>query len=344
MAHNTFFCIDGHTCGNPVRLVAGGAPHIAAGSMFERRQKFLAEFDWIRTGLMFEPRGHDMMSGTILYPPSSEDYDVGVLYIETTGCLPMCGHGTIGTVTMAIEEGLLKPKTPGVARLETPAGLVLAEYRMDGEHVASVKLTNVPSFLAEENLTIDCPELGELTFDVSYGGNFYAIVEPQANFAGVGSVPIEQLVSISPKLREALNECYQVAHPENPEIKGITHIQWTGPASDERADARNAVFYGDKAIDRSPCGTGTSARMAQLFAKGKLNVGDSFVHESVIGSLFTGGVKEAVSVGGKSGIIPTIEGWAVKTGTSTITLDERDPYMTGFSVMGLGVKTYPRPA
>ncbi|NVK34502.1 MAG: 4-hydroxyproline epimerase [Rhodobacteraceae bacterium] len=343
MPHHTFFCIDGHTCGNPVRLVAAGGPDINAESMFERRQKFVAEYDWIRTGLMFEPRGHDMMSGSILYPPSSDAFDVGVLYIETSGCLPMCGHGTIGTVTMAIEEGLLKPKVPGIARLETPAGLVTAEYKMEGDHVTSVTLTNVSSFLAENDLTIQCPELGDLRVDVAYGGNFYAIIEPQENFAGVGDVSIEQLISISPKLRDALNEKYLIAHPENPEIKGITHIQWTGAPCDERADARNAVFYGDKAIDRSPCGTGTSARMAQLFAKGKLQVGQSFVHESVIGSLFVGGVKEAVTVGTKQGITPTIEGWAIKTGTSTITLDERDPYMSGFSVMGTGVKIYPRP-
>ncbi|MEP0232215.1 4-hydroxyproline epimerase [Roseibium sp.] len=343
MARHTFFCIDGHTCGNPVRLVAGGAPQLAMGSMFERRQSFVRDYDWIRTGLMFEPRGHDMMSGSILYPPSSDAYDVGVLYIETTGCLPMCGHGTIGTVTMAIEEGLLVPKTSGQARLETPAGLVLADYTMDGEYVSSVKLTNVPSFLAAEGLEVECPEFGPLVCDVAYGGNFYAIFEPQKNFAGVGSVSVDQLVAVSPRLRDALNEAFDICHPENPEIRGVSHIQWTGPAQDPQADARNAVFYGDKAIDRSPCGTGTSARMAQLFAKGKLKVGDRFVHESVIGSLFTGGVKADVLVGTKRGIIPTIEGWAVKTGTSTITLDERDPYMTGFSVTGTGVKRYPRP-
>ncbi|MTH95295.1 4-hydroxyproline epimerase [Roseibium sp. RKSG952] len=343
MARHTFFCIDGHTCGNPVRLVAGGGPQIEAASMFERRKKFMADYDWIRTGLMFEPRGHDMMSGSILYPPSSEAYDAGVLYIETSGCLPMCGHGTIGTVTMAIEEGLLSPKTPGLARLETPAGLVLADYTMDGDHVSSVKLTNVPAFLAADNLEIECKELGRLRFDVAYGGNFYAIIEPQDNFAGVGSVPIDQLVAISPALRAAINESFDMVHPENPDICGVTHIQWTGPATNGTADARNAVFYGDKAIDRSPCGTGTSARMAQLHARGQLKTGQSFVHESVIGSLFKGGIREEIRIGNKTGIVPTIEGWAIKTGISTIVLDERDPYMAGFSVTGTGAKHYPRP-
>jgi 4-hydroxyproline epimerase len=343
MARHTFFCIDGHTCGNPVRLVAGGGPLLSGDSMLARRADFLSRYDWIRTGLMFEPRGHDMMSGSILYPPTREDCDIGVLYIETSGCLPMCGHGTIGTVTMAIEEGLLAPRTPGTARLETPAGLVLADYAMEDGFVTSVKLTNVPSFLAARDLEIDCPELGRIVFDVAYGGNFYAIVEPQKNFPGVGSIEVDKLVAISPLLRKVLNETFEMVHPLDERIRGITHVQWTGPATQAGADARNAVFYGDKAIDRSPCGTGTSARLAQLHARGRLKVGDSFVHESVIGSLFRGGVKEETRVGDLPAIVPTIEGWAVKTGTSTITLDERDPYMAGFSVTGTGVKLHPRP-
>ncbi|MAA98177.1 MAG: hydroxyproline-2-epimerase [Stappia sp.] len=343
MARHTFFCIDGHTCGNPVRLVAGGGPLLSGDSMLARRADFLARFDWIRTGLMFEPRGHDMMSGAILYPPTRPDCDIGVLYIETTGCLPMCGHGTIGTVTMAIEEGLLVPATPGLARLETPAGLVTAEYAMEDGFVTSVKLTNVPAFLAARDLEIDCPKLGRLTLDVAYGGNFYAIIEPQENFPGVGAIDIDRLVAISPGLRARLNETFEMVHPEDARIRGITHIQWTGPATQPGAHARNAVFYGDRAIDRSPCGTGTSARLAQLHGRGKLRPGDSFVHESVIGSLFTGGIRGETEVGGKPAIIPTIEGWAVKTGTSTITLDERDPYMAGFSVTGTGVRLHPRP-
>jgi len=343
MARHTFFCLDGHTCGNPVRLVAGGGPRLAGDTMLARRADFLERFDWIRTGLMFEPRGHDMMSGAILYPPTRDDCDVGVLYIETSGCLPMCGHGTIGTVTMALEEGLLTPAEPGIARLDTPAGLVLAEYVREGEHVVSVRLTNVASFLAATDLEIDCPEIGRLTFDVAYGGNFYAIIEPQAHFPGVGAIDVDRLVAISPVLRARMNEVFEMVHPDDPRIRGITHIQWTGPATVPGAHARNAVFYGDKAIDRSPCGTGTSARIAQLHARGQLGVGDALVHESVIGSTFTGGIARETTVGGRPAIVPTIEGWAIRTGTSTIALDTRDPYMAGFSVAGTGVKRYPGP-
>ena len=170
MAKNSFFCVDGHTCGNPVRLVAGGGPKLKGATMLEKRAHFLAEFDWIRTGLMFEPRGHDIMSGSILYDPTSDDYDVAVLFIETSGCLPMCGHGTIGTVTMAIEEGLVTPKVPGRLRLETPAGLVIAEYKQVGDYVESVKLTNVPSFLYKTDIEVDCPDLGPIKVGDDFNG------------------------------------------------------------------------------------------------------------------------------------------------------------------------------
>ncbi|MDX8493674.1 4-hydroxyproline epimerase [Mesorhizobium sp. VK22B] len=332
MAKKSFFCIDGHTCGNPVRLVAGGGPLLEGATMMERRAHFLAEYDWIRTGLMFEPRGHDVMSGSILYPPTREDCDIAILFIETSGCLPMCGHGTIGTVTMAIEHGLVKPKTPGVLRLDTPAGLVIAEYKQVGEYVEEVRITNVPSFLYAEGLTVECPVLGEISVDVAYGGNFYAIVEPQTNYRDMGDYSAGDLIAWSPVVRQRLNEKYSFVHPENPGINRLSHMLWTGKPRDAEADARNAVFYGDKAIDRSPCGTGTSARMAQLHAKGKLKAGDSFVHESIIGSLFKGRVEKEVSVAGKAAIIPSIGGWARMTGLNTIFIDDRDPFAHGFIV------------
>ena len=333
MANHTFQCIDGHTCGNPVRLVAGGGPRLDGATMIEKRAHFLAEYDWIRTGLMFEPRGHDMMSGSILYPPTRPDCDVAVLFIETSGCLPMCGHGTIGTVTMAIENGLVTPKEPGRLRLDTPAGLVVAEYRQEGRFVEEVRLTNVPAFLHSEGLTAEVEGLGEIAVDVAYGGNFYAIVEPQANFRDMADFTAGELIGFSPKLRAALNAKYEFVHPENPAIRGLSHILWTGAPKHAEATARNAVFYGEKAIDRSPCGTGTSARMAQWAAKGRLKVGDEFVHESIIGSLFRGRVEAAASVGDRDAIVPSIGGWARQTGFNTIFIDDRDPYAHGFTVL-----------
>lgn len=329
-----FYCIDAHTCGNPVRVVTGGSiPHLTGATMSEKRQHFLRDYDWIRKSLMFEPRGHDMMSGSILYPPSDPANDVGVLFIETSGCLPMCGHGTIGTVTVAIEQGLVVPKTPGVLNLEVPAGLVRAEYRQEGRKVKSVRITNVKSYLAAENLTVECPDLGTLAVDVAYGGNFYAIVDPQPNFPGLQHFKAEQLIAWARVMRQRMNEHYEFVHPENPTINGLSHILWTGEPLAATSTARNAVFYGDKAIDRSPCGTGTSARLAQWYAKGRLKPGQDFVHESIIGSIFTGRIERETELAGKPAIVPSIEGWAIIHGFNHIILDEDDPYVHGFQVI-----------
>lgn len=334
MISKTFFCVDAHTCGNPVRLVAGGGPLLQGNSMSEKRQHFLREFDWIRTGLMFEPRGHDMMSGSILYPPHDPANDVAVLFIETSGCLPMCGHGTIGTITIAIEEGLLTPKIPGTVRMEAPAGLIIIEYQQEGRKVKSVKLRNVPSYLAAENLQVECPDLGMLRFDVAYGGNFYAIIDPQENFRGLEHHTAAQLISWSQVIRKRINDAHTFVHPQDATINGCSHIQWTGAPIDPASSGRNAVFYGDKAIDRSPCGTGTSARMAQWFAKGKLRQGEPFIHESFIGSKFTGRVEAVTELAGKPAIVPSIEGWARVYGYNNIRIDEADdPYAFGFQVI-----------
>ncbi|MDQ8015044.1 MAG: 4-hydroxyproline epimerase, partial [Flavobacterium nitrogenifigens] len=312
MVKKTFFCVDAHTCGNPVRVVAGGGPNLQGNSMSEKRQHFLKEYDWIRKGLMFEPRGHDMMSGSILYPPNNPDNDFGILFIETSGCLPMCGHGTIGTITIAVEEGLVTPKVPGIIKMEAPAGLVHIEYQQTGKKVDWVRLTNVKSYLAAEGLTIDCPELGEIVFDVAYGGNYYAIVDPQKNFSGVQDFTASKIVQYSQEVRKKINEKYPdyFIHPENDTIRDVSHMLWTGSPIDSTSSGRNAVFYGDKAIDRSPCGTGTSARIAQLHAKGKLKKGEEFIHESYIGSKFIGKVVEETSIGDIPAIVPSIQGWA----------------------------------
>lgn len=330
MARHTFFCVDGHTCGNPVRMVVGGGPDLKGATMSEKRDHFLRDYDWIRTALMFEPRGHDMMSGSILYPPTRPDCDMAILFIETSGCLPMCGHGTIGTVTMALEQGQVKPKTPGLLRLDTPAGLVEAHYREEGGRITSVKLINVPSYLAVRDLELEVEGLGRLVVDVSYGGNFYAIVDPQANFTGVEAVQPSDILRWSPKVRVAVNKAVELVHPENPAIRGCRHVLWAGKPTVPGATARNAVFYGDKAIDRSPCGTGTSARLAQWAARGRLKPGEDFVHESIIGSLFTGRIEAETTVGNHPAIVPSIEGWAVMTGLNTIFVDDHDPFKHGF--------------
>ncbi|MEG3091217.1 4-hydroxyproline epimerase [Sphingomonas sp. PB1R3] len=330
---HTFFCIDGHTAGNPVRLVAGGAPLLRGASMAERRLDFLERFDWIRTGLCFEPRGHDMMSGGFLYPPCEPDSDAAILFIETSGCLPMCGHGTIGMITFGLENGLITPREPGKLKVEVPAGTIHIEYEKEGAKVTAVRIRNVPAYLAAEGIRIDVPGFGPLTLDVAYGGNYYAIVEPQGAYTGLDDLGASKLVELSRTIRELVREQFEPVHPLEPSIRGVSHVLWADKPSAEDADGRNAVFYGERAIDRSPCGTGTSARLAHLAAKGRLSVGDRFVHESYIRSRFIGRVEEATELGGQAAIVPSIQGSAVSTSYNTIWIDREDPFWAGFTVV-----------
>lgn len=328
-----FFCIDGHTAGNPVRLVAGGAPLLRGTDMLARRADFVERFDWIRTGLCFEPRGHDMMSGGFLYPPTRDDSDCGILFIETSGCLPMCGHGTIGMVTFGLEHGLITPRTPGQLRIEVPAGVIDIAYGMAGDRVRWVRIRNVPAYVAALGIEIDVPGFGPLAVDVAYGGNYYAIIEPQGPYTGLDDLGAARLVELSRMVRERMRAAVEPVHPLDDRIRGVSHVLWADTPKGEGADGRNAVFYGERAIDRSPCGTGTSARLAHLEQQGRLGVGDRFIHESYIGSRFIGRVEEAVMVGDRPGIIPSIEGSAIATGFNTIWIDRKDPFWAGFSVV-----------
>ncbi|GIU44958.1 4-hydroxyproline epimerase [Shewanella colwelliana] len=333
MLKGTYFCVDAHTCGNPVRLVTSGHPDLKGRNMSEKRQHFLNEYDWIRKALMFEPRGHDMMSGAFLYPPCSDNADASILFIETSGCLPMCGHGTIGTITAAIESGLLCAKTPGKLTIDVPAGQINIDYQQTGQKVDWVKIYNVPAYLAHQDVILDIPGLGPLKIDVSYGGNYYAIVDPQQNFPGLRHWSAGDILHWSPIVRQIAHEQLVCVHPNDPTVNGVSHVLWTGDTISEGSNGANAVFYGDKAIDRSPCGTGTSARLAQLYARGELKVGSQYTHESIIGSQFIGRIESAVKVGEFEGIMPSIQGWARIIGQNAITVDDDDPYAFGFQVV-----------
>ena len=333
MARHVFRCIDGHTAGNPVRLVIEGAPDLTGDSMSARRQDFMARYDWIRTGLCFEPRGHDMMSGGFLYSPTTAEADVGILFIETSGCLPMCGHGTIGIVTFALEHGLIRPRTPGRVIAEVPAGTIALDYVQEGSRVRSVRIRNVASYLDRQGIEIDVPDFGSLTVDVAYGGNFYGIIEPQGAYSGLDDLGAARILQLSPVIRTLVREAFTPVHPLDPTIRGVSHLLWADKPKGDGADGRNAVFYGDKAIDRSPCGTGTSARLAHLHATGRLPVGQAFVHESYIGSRFTGRVEAETEVGGRPAIIPSVEGSAIATGLNEIWIDDEDVFAHGFQVV-----------
>lgn len=333
MTRSVFRCIDGHTAGNPVRLVVEGAPELHGDTMSERRQDFLARYDWIRTGLCFEPRGHDMMSGGFLYPPTSTDADIGILFIETSGCLPMCGHGTIGIITFGLENGLIKPRTPGRVVADVPAGTIVVDFEQGGGRIRSVRIRNVPSYLVKENIEISVPSFGPLRVDVAYGGNFYAIIEPQGAFRGLDQMGAMQILMLSPIVRDLMRAEIEPVHPLDATIRGVSHVMWTDAPRQPDADGRNAVFYGERAIDRSPCGTGTSARMAQLHAKGRLRPGDRFVHESYVGSRFIGRIEAETELAGMRAIAPSIEGSAFATGRNEIWIDDDDPFPHGFQVV-----------
>ncbi|MGO8119050.1 4-hydroxyproline epimerase [Rhizobium leguminosarum] len=329
----SFFCIDSHTCGNPVRLVAGGGPMLPHLPIAERRELFVRDHDWVRQALMFEPRGHDIMSGAIIYPAYREDCDFAVIFIEVSGCLPMCGAGTIGLVTAAIEEGLVTPRIPGRLSIETPAGRVDISYDKPGEYVESVRMFNVASYLHAADVEVDVAGLGKLVVDIAYGGNFYAVVEPQDAWRGLDGMTAADIVDLSRKLRDALATICDPVHPEDERIGGLHHALWCDNMSGPDADGRGAVFYGDKAIDRSPGGTGTSARMAQLHGKGRLRPGDTFRLQSLIGTVFEGRVEAETMVGPFKGIKPSVGGWARIIGHNTIFVDDRDPLAHGFQIV-----------
>lgn len=324
--------VDSHTEGMPTRVVTAGFGPIPGATMFDRRQYVERHLDHLRRLLMFEPRGHGSMSGSVLVPPSDPEADLGVIFIEVSGCLPMCGHGTIGTCTVAIETGLIPAVEPCTRLiLDTPAGRVLAEAAVRDGSVRGVTLRNVPSFLYARDAEVDVPGLGRLTVDIAYGGNFYAILPAEAVDLVLDKRNAQAVIDVGVRISEAVSEQVPIRHPLIPEINEIKHTMFTAPADVPGADAKNAVVVHPGTLDRSPCGTGTSARMAQLWSRGRLRLNHPFVHESIIGSRFTGRLVEEVELTpGIRAAVPTIEGRAWITGFQQFVLDPDDPFPAGF--------------
>ncbi|BCQ29903.1 4-hydroxyproline epimerase (plasmid) [Caballeronia sp. NK8] len=333
MSTHHFKSIEGHTEGMPVRMVIDGAPPLAGATMEARRKAFVEHHDWIRRALMLEPRGHAHMSGTLLYPPISVDADMSLLFIETSGCLPMCGHASIGSVSFALEAGLVRPKSPGTVIVDVPAGKLTAKVEMDGARVSSVRFTNVPGFLLHRDVEIVHPHFGALAVDIAYGGNFYPIVEVQPNFPGCEHFTPDQLLAWGRQMQTAVNATIDVIHPDHPGIRGVNHTMWTGAPMSNDADARAVVIAGDSLVDRSPCGTGTSARVAQRHARGLLDIGQAFRHQSLIGSCFIGRVESTTKLtNGLDAVLPSVEGRAWLTGRAEYYVDDAQPYAHGFSL------------
>src|SRR5688500_14214546 len=323
-AKRVLHAVDSHTEGMPTRVITGGVGVLPGDTMAQRRLHFIEHLDHIRHLLMNEPRGHAAMSGAILQPPTRPDADWGVLYIEVSGCLPMCGHGTIGVATVLVETGMVAVTEPEtVMRLDTPAGLVEARVAVDGGRARGVTLRNVPSFLSERDRRV-----GDVVCDLAFGGNFYAIVPAPVEVAPAN---VDELVARGLAIMGAINEAAPPVHPEDPRIAGCKHVIFHAPGVDG-AHARNATAIHPGWLDRSPCGTGTSARMAALHARGDLGIGQPFVNESVIGTRFTGRLVEETSVGGVAAVVPEITGRAWVTGMGQYLLDASDPFPAGFAL------------
>ena len=331
-ASRVFHAVDSHTEGMPTRVIVGGVGTLPGATMFDRRQWFVENSDGLRRLLMFEPRGHAAMSGAILQPPTRPDADVGVLFIEVSGCLPMCGHGAIGVATVLVETGIVTVTEPVTTiRLDTPAGLVAADVAVEAGSATAVTLRNVPSFAAELDAAIHVPAYGEIKYDMAFGGNFYAICELEQFGIGFDRTNKQQILNAGLAVMAAINEGSRPVHPENPLINVCHHVQFLAPGSDAKY-SRHAMAIHPGWFDRSPCGTGTSARMAQLHARGELPLRSEFVNESFIGTRFIGTLVDETTVGGVPAVVPTIRGRAWVTGTAQYMLDPADPFPEGFEL------------
>ncbi|MDJ0344697.1 proline racemase family protein [Streptomyces sp. H10-C2] len=329
-SRNIYHAVDSHTEGMPTRVITGGVGVIPGATMAERRLHFQEHSDRVRTLLMYEPRGHSAMSGAILQPPTRPDADYGVLYIEVSGYLPMCGHGTIGVATVLVETGMVPVTEPvTTVRLDTPAGLVTVDVQVEDGVATSVTLRNVPAFSVGLDRKVDVPGHGTLTYDLAYGGNFYAMLPLAALGLPFDRDRKNDILAAGLAVMDAINAVDRPVHPEDPDIHGVKHVQLIAPGSDAKL-SRHAMAIHPGWFDRSPCGTGTSARMAQLHARGELPLHTDFVNESFIGTSFTGRLVEETTVGGLPAVVPTVTGRAWITGTAQYFLDPSDPFPGGF--------------
>jgi len=339
-AGKVYSAVDSHTEGMPTRVITSGVGPLPGATMAERRRYLMSERDDLRTLLMYEPRGHAAMSGAILQPPCRPDADAGVVFIEVSGCLPMCGHGTIGVATVLVETGAVEVKEPVTEiRLDTPAGLVAATVEVDGGRARAVTIRNVPAYLQLRDAVVTVPGFGPLTLDLAWGGNFYAILPAASVGLAVEPPAHDALVAAGLTVMSAVNEQLSFAHPEHTDITECHHVIFTAPSDEPGVGpsaGRGATVIHPGWIDRSPCGTGTSARMAQRHARGELSLHQEFTHYSLIGSRFTGQLVETTRVGGFAAVVPTIRGRAWVTGLASYLLDPDDPFPAGFLISALG--------
>lgn len=334
ITRRSFSTIDTHTVGEPTRSVIGGLPPIPGKTMSEKMLYMQDNMDWIRKLLMFEPRGSQVMSGTFIMDPCLPEADFGIVYMEVGGFLNMCGHDTIGVCTALIESGMIEPKEPITQiKLDTPAGLVVVDVKVENYTAKEVTFTNVPSFVFAKETKVNVPGFGKIAVDISYGGLFYAIIKANDIDLDISPKNATEIIRVAHLCKQAINSQVNIYHPEKPYLKEVTHIEFSTEPTNPNADLKNAVVFPPGAIDRSPCGTGTSAKAASLFMRGQLKVGETFVHESIIGSLFKCKVLRTTQVGDFKAIIPQVSGKAYVTGFHTFVLDPEDPFQEGFQIL-----------
>jgi proline racemase len=326
-----FSCIDTHTGGEPTRTIIGGMPPIPGKTIVDKMTQLKENMDWIRTALMFEPRGHSVMSGVVLTEPTHPEADIGVIFIETGGYLPMCGHDTIGVSTALVETGMVSVEEPVTKIiLDTPAGLTRVRVEVVDGAAKSVTFRNVPAFVFADDIDIDVPKMGKIRMDVAYGGNVYAILPADAIGTDICPENANKFIEKGRIIRDAVNAQLRIEHPEKPFINACTHVEFFGEPTLPEAHVKNTVLFGDVGIDRSPCGTGTSAKVACLYAQGKLQLNEEFIHESITGSLFKAKAVEETRVGDYRAVIPEVTGSAHIMGLNQIFIDPDDPLKHGF--------------
>jgi len=330
---NSFKTIDTHTMGEPTRIITEGLPFIPGNNMMDKKNYLVEHFDYIRTMTMHEPRGHGDMFGAILMEPTKKEADIGVIFMDSGGYLNMCGHGSIGVSTILVDEGYVKVEEPITnITLDTPAGLVRAKVEVENKKAKGVSIENVPAFLYKENIKIEISELGQVPVDISFGGSFFALVDSKYLNLKISLENIDEIIKLALIIREKINNKVKVIHPNIPDINKVDLVEIYGKPTNSIADLKNVVIFGAGQFDRSPCGTGTSAKLAYLHGKNKLKKNEYFVHESITGTMFKGRILEEVKIGKYNGIIPEIKGRAFIIGYSHLIAQEEDPFKHGLII------------
>lgn len=323
--------IDSHTMGEPTRIVVGGIPNIPGDTMAEKKAFLEKEMDAVRTTIMHEPRGHNDMFGSIILAPTHKEADFGIIFMDGGGYLNMCGHGSIGAITVAIETGMVERKEPFTeVAMDTPAGLIRGKARIENGRVKEVSIVNVPAFLYKKDVVINVPDIGDVILDISFGGSFFAIVNAKQLMVTIDPKNTQRLIEIGLKIREIINHTIDIKHPNLEHIKTVDLVEIFDDAVHQNAHYRNVVIFGQGQVDRSPCGTGTSAKLATLYAKGQIKMDEPFIYESILGTTFKGRILGTTKVGDYEAIIPEITGSAFITGFNQFVISPDDPVKNGF--------------